>query len=255
MMMFTLGGGLDPDVVNYITANGQIDTTFINALNTEITGIKEDLLYSRFQCCHIYFENATKSKVNFVNPSIYELIFYGGGIVDNYGFLGNGLNAFSDSQFIPNDVQDVNSNGFTVVIGTNNTPISSDTVDCGAFSDGSAASFLVLKNISGQTIVHVNGSNNFLTISDIKGIWTAQKHNERTKLFHNGTLLLDVVGDGTLPLGSFCDLALNITPGGYGHSNQRIQKRINHAGYEDSEIILLHSRIDTFEATLGRKTW
>ena len=38
-------------------------------------------------------------------------------------------------------------------------------------------------------------------------------------------------------------------------SDQQLTMAMAHEGFSDAQIVLLHSRLDTFENALGRKTW
>lgn len=250
--------GLDPNVVNYITATGETDVTFINALNTLVVYLKINNIYSKLQAWWIFYGNFVKSKNNVINPSIDLLNFVGGGSLDNNGFQGDGT-VYADTGFVPVDRQSINNNGITLISGTNNTTLSEDVVDIGAYNSGTQISALIVKGNSTNRRNGVLNQNPTAAVdftNEARGIFTVTKQLvDFHKTFRNGTIISTGGGGGNLPEFSFYILALNLLGNPYGPSNQRIQQTIIHEGLSDSEVGILHTGLDIFENTLGRKTW
>ena len=255
---------LDADVINFLNANLITDTTYINALNTMVLGLKEDGLYDGIQCWHIFYGNGTQSKFNFKNPidsdSGFRLIFFGGGTISNNGFLTNGTNAYAKTHFVPITNQATNSNGITLVSRTNNTPVTSNTVDFGSFSGASNSSYISLRgsvNFGGKTGTQFNANVLASSNNDAKGIFTVTKQSASvTKIFRNGTSIVSGNSGGAPSSGDMYIGTINFNgPYTNGYSNQQLTQSMMHTGFSDAQIALLHSRLDTFENALGRKTW
>lgn len=255
------GSVLDPNVQAFITANGITDSTYINALNTLVLGLKSDGLYSGIQAWWIFYGNATQSKFNFINPvdtdAGYRLTFIGGGTISNNGYLGNGTNAYARTKFYPSLVQNVNSNGMTIISRTNNTPIASDPVEIGCFNVFTQAQLLGLKNGS-NFVCRMNGSTISSSNTDAKGIYTGVRQSSSvTKLIKNGSVINNGNSGGNLNYMevAIMNIFLGIDPYAYGYSNQELTQSIIHTGFSDAQVALLHSKFDAFESALGRKTW
>jgi len=264
MMMFSLGSStpaLDVNVQAFITANGITDTIYINALNTLVVYLKVNLVFSKIQSWWIFYGNATQSKYNLINPSLYELTFFGGGTIDNNGFLGNGTNAYANTNFTPSAVQNVNNNGLTLVCATNNTTTTGDVIEFGSFNSGSQISILVAK-ANNSNFRSSSALNDVATIgirdgvNDSKGVFTGSKISAiSNQLYINSTLYSNGLGGGSLPTFPLYIMALNLGGSLYGVSQQRLLHNMAHEGLNATEVAILHTGLDAFETALGRKTW
>ena len=249
---------LDADVINFLNANLITDTTYINALNTMVLGLKADGLYDGIQCWHIFYGNANQSKYNFINQSLYQLTFFGSGTIDNNGFLGNGTNAYATTGFIPSAIQNVNSNGLTIVSRTNNTPVTSDAIEFGALFSGNSYIWVKNPNTTLFAGASLNGNVGTFSQADSKGIYTATKTSATvTNIFKNSVGRTPFSSGGTLPTSELYIGTINFNGSPYtnGWTNQQLTMAMAHEGFSDAQIVLLHSRLDTFENALGRKTW
>lgn len=251
---------LDTDVVNYITATGEMDTTFINALNTLIVYWKNNGIYSKIQMLHFLLGTAFKAKFNFINNGILQLTFYGSGVISNTGYQLNGVNSYADTGFNPQAIQDNNSNSIFLVSRTNNTPITINTIDFGSFNSNQA-SYIALKdplNFGGNTGVQLNDQVIVSTNTDAKGIFIGTKQNSTvTKIFKNGTEIESGNSGGTLNSYNLYIGNLNFlnTPYTNGWSNQELCITGAAEGLSDLEAVILSTGLDTFCTTLGIKTW
>lgn len=255
---------LDPDVENYITVTGETNTVFINLLNTLVIYLKTNGLYSKLQMWHIYFGNASRAKYNFLNPvdsdSAFRLTYPAGSSgIDNNGFSGN-FSQFADTHFSPSSIQNINSNGLTLVCASNNSP-GDDTIEFGAFNSATQLSTLVVKadNIAyrvGTALNNVGSVAKRDGVNDSRGIFTGSKTTSSVhKLFIDGILTDTGTGGGSLPTVPLFVMALNLGGSTYGQSKQRLLHTMAHEGLTDAEVSLLHIGLDDFEFGLGRKTW
>ena len=259
---------LTPSSYTDTNANAYISAAGITALSQEsvyqlIVDLKTVGLYSKVQAFYPFKGTTSAShKFNGKNPvntdAGFRLIFNGSGTFSESGYLTNGSNAYADSKFIPSENQTVNNNGITVVVGTNNAPVT-DAREVGSYISNSQASLLGVKinNTTYSRRSWINGTIIEQTgFNESRGVFTGVKTSSTVqKLFRNGSLISIGNSGGTLPNISQWIGALNATGSAYGYSNQRIQMVLFHEGLSDSEVATLHSIIDLSESIAGRKTW
>jgi hypothetical protein len=230
-----------------------------------ITGLKNNSLYVKTQAVYT-FKGTTPSqhKFNSKNPidtdGAFRLTFSGTGTYSNLGFQTNGSNSYANTYFAPSANQNVNSNGITMVVGTNNS-VNTDNCTVGSYNSEAQMSVFTSKGNNTtyyrQSLLNSRGSAIIQTgVNDAKGIWTASKQSSSVgKLFRNQTLIGSGSGGGTLPTYNLYIGALNYIGSLNGVSHQRIQMVILHEGLSNAEITTLHSIIDLSETIAGRKTW
>lgn len=250
---------LDTDASAYMVAsvNGQWQPE----INNLFTSLKSNSIYAKLQAFYPFLgTTAAQHKWNAKNPldtdGANRLVFTGSPTFSNNGYLVGGGHA--NTFLIPNSIQNVNSNGLTVVIGTNNLANANDTA-IGAFGSGSNASWIVVKwnNTTYLRESRINFAAVQQTgINEAKGVWTGTRQSSTvSKLFRNSTLIGSVTATGTLPTYPIWIGDLNNNGSPYGSTSQRIQFTAIHEGLSDAEVATLHTIIDIFETALGRKTW
>lgn len=257
------GNGLDPLTTPFLTANGITDPTYSSVVNTMFASVRSAGLLPNIQAWWIFYSSANESKYNVLNPvdtnAGFRLTFNGTGTFSSNGWLTNGTNAYADTHFLTSANQTINSNGFTLISGTNNTQLAGDPVEIGVLSVGNSFMFLKNSGVGGKSGISLNQNNLVSTNTDAKGIFTATRQSATvSKLIRNNSVIANGNSGGTtLGLGNIYIGNLNIsnTPYGIGWSNQRLQQAIMHNGMSDSDVNTLQGILDTFENALGRKTW
>lgn len=254
----------DADATAYTTASS--NSAYQYAINDLFKVLKDNSLYTKLQAFYPFLgTTAAQHKWNAKNPldtdAAFRLIFSGGGTHSDLGYQGNGTNSYANSKFIPSANQNVNSNGVTISIGTNNAVIPSDAWDIGAYINNSQTTLLTSKN-QNSTFAVLAGFNSTTYasrtgINNAKGIVTGSKTASNIhKLIKNGSVLATSSGGGSLPNVPLYIGALNFQNTGVGNfSSQRFQLVLFHEGLSDVEVTKLHTIIDIFENALGRKTW
>jgi len=229
-----------------------------------ITALKTNNLYVKTQAIYT-FKGSTSAqhKFNSKNPidtdAAFRLTFSGTGSFSNLGYQCNGTNTFANTHLIPSIVQSTNSNGITIVCGTNNNAGSTNFFDAGAYVSNTQMSLISLKNnnTTWKRIIRLNGTEISSTgVNEAKGIWTGTKQSATvTKLFRNGVSILSGNSGGTLPNIKIHIGSNNSNGSNFDYSFQRYQIAIIHEGLSDSEVATMHSIIDLSESIAGRKTW
>lgn len=260
--------GIDVDAQAYINASG--NSAFTNEINAFLKALKSEDVYNDIYAIYPFLGTSQiQHKWNAKNPldtdSAFRLSFNGGGIYTNNGYQTNGINTFANTHLKPNLVQELNSNGLTVTVGTNNATLKSDAIEIGAHTESKKSSLLCAKNNNSNYNRICRLNERTITISGVdeaRGIWTGVKQaSNLSKFYRNKTLLGSSTGGGELTdldiyIGNINSLS-GTNVGAYvsGFSNQRIQTTMIHKGLSDAKVTFLQQIIDDFENALGRKTW
>jgi len=252
----------DADANAYISAASLTSSEKESAYKL-IVDLKSNSLYTKMQAIYMFKgASAAQHKFNAKNPvdtdAAFRLTFTGTATFSNLGYQLNGA-SYANSYFIPSTYQNVNSNGITIVCGTNNAATSADAVDIGAYNSGSQCELITVKNNNSNYLraTRVNGAEVGQTgINESRGIFTGTKQSATvTKFIINAIQIATGNSGGSLPNVSCYIGALNLSGSPYGHSSQRIQMVLFHEGLSDYESATLHSIIDLSESIAGRKTW
>ena len=256
----------DVDAENYITA-ANLSGVELDSAYQLITDLKTAGLWTKIQALYPFKgTTAAQHKWNAKNPldtdAAFRLVFGGTGTYSNLGFQCNGTNAYANTKLIPSANQNVNSNGLTLVCGTNNATANPDITDMAVYQSETQISLLTLKgrntDFYKETLLNNRASSvKSVGVNDAKGILTGVRQSVNvTKLFKGGFLL----GSPSSAGGSLCTIpiyigGINVSNAPSAFSNQRIQIAVIHEGLSDVEVATLHSIIDLSEAIAGRKTW
>ena len=252
----------DTDATAYTTASSNIAYQY--AINDLFKGLKDNSLYTKIQAFYPFLgTTAAQHKWNAKNPldtnAAFRLQFFGGGTHSNLGYQCNGTNAYANTFLAPSTVQNVNSNGLTVTVGTNNNVTGTYSVEIGAQLNTTTSSLLTPKvGNSGAINCDLNSQSNRINAANTTaiGMYTGTKQSTAShKVFKNKLQVASASGGGALPSLSIFVGALNFGGSAQGYSSQRIQFTAIHEGLTDAEVVALHTIIDNFETAIGRKTW
>ena len=253
---------LDVDANAYMLASN--NERWQPVINSLFTDLKSQGLYNKIPAFYPFLGTTpAQHKWNAKNPldtnAAFRLQFFGGGTHSNLGYQCNGTNAYANTFLVPSLNQNVNSNGLTVVVGTN--IVKNGDWQIGCYSSSSVAA--VLTSLYNTSFGRICGLNNLTYaqqtgVSESRGVYTGSKTATNLhKLFRNTTQVAVGSGGGTLP-------NIPIFIGGINSSgsisttdisNKRIQFTAIHEGLTDAEVVALHTIIDNFETAIGRKTW
>ena len=226
-----------------------------------VAGLKTNSLWAKLFYYYPFLGGtAILQKYNLKDTTTFPLTWYGGWVFDNKGALGNGTNTYADTGFVASASKDVNSNGLSVVIGTDNVPIQGNAIEIGAQISPTQASFILIRKNNTERIfkARMNGSNLDAVNDDARGVYTAVRIDSTTSItIKNSVQISSWNSGGTLPTSNtyIGNMSYQNDPSAAGYSNQRFQGALEHTGLTLTETQTLHSLIDTFEAGLGRKTW
>jgi hypothetical protein len=120
------GVALDADASAFITAAAITDATQQSAINTLVTGLKTDGIWTKMKAIYPFVGGtATTHKYNLKDPrdldAAFRLTFSGGWTHSVTGATPNGVNAYANTFLNPTTSLSVNSHSFGIYSKTNNT--------------------------------------------------------------------------------------------------------------------------------------
>jgi hypothetical protein len=105
----------DINVYNFMFAMIQPTDNIAIALNTFVTGLKANNIWSKMSAIYpLVGGNATDHRLNLVNPNSYRINYYGGWTHNANGITGNGTNTYGDTTFAPSGTLGINSTHFAL---------------------------------------------------------------------------------------------------------------------------------------------
>lgn len=243
---------LDPDAAAFLIATGITDPIIQSAIEELVGGLKGFSIWSK---CKAFYPlagaTATNQKFNLKDPrdldAAYRLLFFGGITQNSNGITGNGINAYAQTNFIPLGNLGLNSSGLTWYSRTNFVA-GGDSFPFAAYSgnglgvdyNGTTVAFPMNNETSFDDFPHLrNGVISVnRTVSTTRDLW---RDGVKISAFARNTVNLPTSRIGILATG---------TPQYYTTAN--IATAVIHDGMSDSDMVNLHSVIQTFNTALSR---
>jgi hypothetical protein len=204
--------GIADDATTYNTGTGFELTgaelwTAIGGLATYIEG---NSLQSKIVCLHPYIGGtATYHKYNLIDPTTFELSFFGGITHDGAGVTPNGTNAYADTGITSSDLT-LNAMGWNVYSRT-------DLASTGMFLGATSGSHTLSeepKYPDNNKYVSIAGGQAVVGVADtIKNQWSQRYSSTNVKLYREKVLLLNKtagVNATSLPSVNFYYYARNL---------------------------------------------
>ena len=285
------GGGTDADAQAFITAASITDSTQMSAVNTLVTSLKSNGLWSKMKAIYPFVGgNATAHSKNLKNPSQFNLAFSSGWSHTSTGANPNGTSAYADTSLIPKDSLIEFSTHISYYSRSNvwgawdhNSEQLMGFQYNGAWWGGQTMGIRfagggVISNMymptdqsnggSGISTTHPGGTS-FNTGSRDAYFISSRISNVMLKLYKNNTILASNTtadvnsfpGINGSPTGRNFDRllgpiyigALNTNPGSTAHTNKECAFSTIGDGLTDSEASSLYTAVQAFQTTLGRQ--
>lgn len=237
----------------FATATGITDVTILGALNTFDLGLISNSLDAKMKAVYPFVGgDATKHSYNFINPSLYQITWFGGITHNASGVTGNGTNGYGNTNLIPSTTLSQNN----TAIGVN---ISSDYNGVGAdfgSREVAGAKGLTLQTREANSVYYqVNSATNSSTSNTSSiGLWTLSRLAsnlstlyKNTSSFHSNTSVSDNLSPYSIYLLSF-----NQTNSMYYPSPRRQNLAFVGNGLNGSEVSALSTLVTNLQTTLGR---
>lgn len=156
----TLYSPLDPDAVNFLTAAGITDATISSAINTLVTTLKTDGIWSKMIAIYPFVGGtASTHKYNLVNPQDTDAAFrltFGSGITHNANGITTSGTGAARTYIVTGT--DTNYNDLSGGIYSRTSAVDS-AYDTGAGETGSNPAFLISARIGANNFEHKHGQN------------------------------------------------------------------------------------------------
>jgi hypothetical protein len=254
----TSGGGApsyDPDAQAFFTAASITDTTQMGAVNTLVTGLKSNNLWTKMKAIYpVVGGNATAHSKNLVNTSLYQLSFSSGWTHSSTGMLPNGTSAYANTGLNTSTVLNENSSHYSIYLNTNTDGL---YIDLGN-RDADSENIFIPKNGS-NTLINVNttyGSRISVSNTDSRGLYVLSRttSNLMTYFKNNSKITTSSASSGSVN-GNLYLSAWNDNSSPNYFSNRNISICTIGDGLSDTEATNLSTIVNTFNTTLGRNTY
>jgi hypothetical protein len=249
----------DADAQAFITAAAITDATQQSAIDTLVTGLKTDGLWTKMKAIYPFVGGtATTHKFNLKDPrdldAAFRLVFSGGWTHSSNGALPNGTNAYADTFLVPSVVQSINSNGLGFY-GTLNVSATADSAVMGSFNSTGQASTLTMSSTAVNS--RLNGNLWGTVVAGASGQYDVHRTGvANTVIYKNGTSLSGVYNSGgDLPTVSIYLGTVNLNGAVYTIGWTKNQFRFTYFsdGLTAGNITNLRTRVQAFQTTLSRQ--
>lgn len=251
--------GFDPDAINFLNVAAITNTTQRYALNTAVRDLKNANIWGKLRAVYpVMGTTATSQKWNLKNPvdsnGAHRIIFNGGISHSSSGFIGNGTNAYADTNF---NVTDLSAGDAHLAIynQTNTTPTSVE-IDMGSFNESTFQGALLASEITAGTVRArlFNNAADFVAAGNT-GFFLITTTSD-TRLFTKGVKRTTIANSGTFPLtsGNIFVGALNSsgTPTAAYYTPQTYSWVSIGDGLSDTQATDYYNIVQAYQTTLGR---
>ncbi len=258
-------GGVDPDAQAFITAASITDSTQQAAINTLVTGLKADGIWSKMKAVYpMVGGTASSHKYNLIDPQdtdgAFRLDFNGGWTHSANGALPNGSNAYADTHFIENNELSINDEHISAYLRTNINGVNVSTLYCdiGTFSSSTVTTNMFVRH-GGKAYFRVQDSEAGPAASstDSRGFWVANRvSSSETRNRRNSTLITQTRsanGLSQVPFYIGAARGNNSNPNTTSYYSKR-ETAFNTIGegLTDTESSNLYTRVQAFQTSLSR---
>ncbi len=257
----TSSSDVDADAQAFITAATITDATQQSAINTLVTGLKTDGIWTKMKAIYPFVGGtATSHKFNLKDPrdlnAAFRLTFSGGWTHGANGATPNGTNGFADTKFNPTtQALSTSSQHLSYYSRTN---INENAVEIGALSSSNNNFLGIYVSSTLGTRSSLASSaryNNTGVLIDTRGFFIASRINTTSvKVFANNTI------QGTQSISSTGNDNFNMYLGTYGivsgqtlWSSKQVALASIGDGLTDTEASNFYTRVQAFQTTLNRQ--
>jgi hypothetical protein len=243
----------DADAQAFFTAASITDPTQMGAVNTLVTGLKSNNLWTKMKAIYpVVGGNATAHSKNLKNPSQYNLTFTSGWIHSSTGMLPNGTSAYADTNLTPSANLSQNNNHISYYSRTQTV---ANGVEIRSSNSGNQHVLDIEIYFGGRWYTNNCGYNSSTPETTTTGLFTCNRiSSTQYKGFRNGTIEQTNNASST----GLSNKNIYIGAGNDGSSaNWFSTKECAFStigdGFSDSEATTFYNLVQAFQTTLGRQ--
>ena len=243
----------------FISVANITDTTQQNAINYLVQELVDNNLMSKFNFIYPFVGgDATRHSYNLINPSLYQLTFFGGWTHSTTGATPNGTNAYANTGFAPSNISGTDNGHMSYYSRTNSQGLYE--IVMGSSSSGLAPySYMQIRDNGNRSlcVMGVSETNQPVAfgITDSTGLFMGNfQSNTLRQLIKNKTVLNTntvnlTIGKSTSPL----FLGSNNNNGtGSNFTNKECAFASAGNGMSNVEQALFYDIVQQFQTILGR---
>jgi hypothetical protein len=253
--------GINQSVRNYAKAANINDTTVINTLDTFVSQLQSNNLYSKFYALYpLLGASADSCKWNLITTSSFTLNYTGSFNFTNTGISGSGTTSNINTSFTPsvNSADWATNNSFGVYVNTNVT----GGYDMGAESptppSAANADTYLISRFTDDTARFFNSSSLNVASTDSRGFWfgcISGSSGTNMNLYKNGTSVASKASPTTYTITQpLYFTANNLGPGFNANENSKRQYSLAFIAraFNSTEAATLYTIVQNFQTSLGR---
>ena len=251
----------DADAQAFITAAAITDATQQSAINTLVTGLKTDGIWTKMKAIYPFVGGtATSHKYNLKDPrdldAAFRLVFTGGWTHSSTGALPNGTNAYADTKLNANTNLTFANTHFSIYSRTNTT-VNANSI--GVFNNVLSIYALAILGTTGLQYDGYDYTAHRLVLSNANSLGHYIGNVSSTtsqKIFKNGSVLGSVTAAQTqtsLPNLNFYLSTRNDNNVASAFDSKQLAFSTIGDGLTDTQASNLYTRVQAFQTTLSRQ--
>ena len=252
-----VGSSVDSDAQAFITAAAITDATQQSAINTLVTGLKTDGIWSKMKAIYPFVGGtASTHKFNLKDPrdlnAAFRLTFSGGWTHSANGATPNGTNGFADTYLTPSANLSLNSTHLSYYSRTNTT---NQQVEIGLTD--TLTDLYLLYSFSGNAYKGLNAKATTIgtLFSPTTGFLIANRPSSTTEKYYWKGSLTDTITKNSVSLSSikmYLGAYNNNLTGATFYSTKQTAFSSVGDGLTDTEAANYYTRVQAFQTTLNR---
>jgi hypothetical protein len=244
------GGGTDADAQAFITAASITDPTQISAVNTLVTGLKSNNLWSKMKAIYpVVGGNATAHSKNLKNPSQYQLSFSSGWVHSSTGMQGNGTSAYASLGYTQSEFMVPGSGHMAIYSRTQTT--AGGRIEMGNYA---GAGYTILQ-ITDNMKCTINASNMLFGNSntDGRGFYIGSRISSTSNLQSKNATQYTSSYSEAFSVGNIVIGAVGTMGAPQLYSTKQYALASIGLGLNSSEMTIYNTLVQAFQTTLGRQ--
>ena len=249
---------IDADAAAFFTAAGITDATQKSAVNTLVTSLKSNSLWTKFNALYPFVGgSATSHKFNLINPAdsnaAFRLSFMGGWTHSANGALPNGTTGYADTFLNVNTTLSLNDAALHIYNGTNTA---TNCIDIGAEVGANVTEVYARYTNTFYTFINNSSSLCQVANNDSRGFYTSTRTaSNLIKCIKNGTeqtVISNTVASTSKPKATIFIGAANNGSSAILFADRSIRFAGVSSGFTAAEAATLYTIIQAYQTSLSR---